>query len=102
MLVDAIRHFESQVGVFRILLYLYENRGRQSMVTEIMRGSGVNQAPMYRTLSLLLRYGVVTKERQRGFPPRSLYSLTKEGVDVAESVFRLKGKLEKLSITADA
>lgn len=72
------------------------------MVTEIMRGSGVNQAPMYRSLSLLQRYGVVSKERKRGFPPRSLYVLTEEGVDIAQSVLDLKKKLERLPAVVEA
>ncbi len=100
--MDSLQHFENQVGVFRVLLFLYENRDRDSMVTEIMRGSGVNQAPMYRSLNLLQRYGAVTKERRRGFPPRSLYRLTRQGEKLAESVLELKRRLERLPIQLEA
>jgi len=95
--MDVLRKFENQTGILRILLYLYENRKRKSMVTEIMKGSGVNQAPMYRSLEILREYGIISKERQIGFPPRSLYQITPEGVEVAKSVLKLKQQLEELT-----
>jgi len=87
-----------QPGVFFILLYLMDNKGKEVKIHDILefvKSCGVGQYAFYTALKNLISLNLVEDEIHYGPPKRRLLHLTEKGEKVAQKILEIKEILEE-------